>query len=107
LGITLNPLAIKCSVHIHIIPYYLLVVYRRFIRPFSVEPNRSKVTTTSNVIPATLAKFFMGKNFFLYMYIITKNPYAWQGRVDGLITVYAFLLQNVMPAVSDVSFFPF
>ena len=39
LGITLNPLAIKCSVHIHIIPYYLLVVYRRFIRPLSVEPN--------------------------------------------------------------------
>jgi len=27
LGITLNPLAIKCSVHIHIIPYYLLVVH--------------------------------------------------------------------------------
>ena len=39
------------------------------------------------------------------MYIITKNPYVWQGKVDGLIIVYAFLLQNVMPAVSDVVFF--
>ena len=59
----------------------------------------------SSVIPATLAKFFMGKNFFLSMYIITKNPYAWQGKVDGLITVHAFFLQNVMPVVSDVVFF--
>ena len=45
----------------------------------------------------------MGGNFFLSMYIITKNPYAWQGKVDGLITVHAFFLQNVMPAVSDVA----
>ena len=49
----------------------------------------------------------MGGNFFLSMYIITKNPYVWQGKVDGLITVYVFLLQNVMPAVSDVVFFLF
>ena len=46
----------------------------------------------------------MGENFFLYMYIITKNPYAWQGKVDGLITVHVFFLQNVTPAVSDVAF---
>ena len=39
------------------------------------------------------------------MYIITKNPYVWQGKVDGLIIVYAFLLQNVRPVVSDVVFF--
>ena len=49
----------------------------------------------------------MGEIFFLYMYIITKNPYVWQGKVDGLITVYVFLLQNVMPAVLDVVFFLF
>ena len=46
----------------------------------------------------------MGEIFFLYTYIITKNPYVWQGKVDGLITVHAFFLQNVMPAVSDVAF---
>ena len=47
----------------------------------------------------------MGENFFLYTYIITKNPYVWQGKVDGLIIVHVFFLQNVMPAVSDVVFF--
>ena len=47
----------------------------------------------------------MGGNFFLSMYIITKNPYVWQGKVDGLIIVYAFLLQNVRPVVSNVFFF--
>ena len=54
---------------------------------------------------ATLSRFFMGEIFFLDIYIITKNPYVWQGKVDGLITVYVFLLQNVMPAVLDVVFF--
>ena len=47
-----------------------------------------------------LGECFHGAKFFsLYTYIITKNPYSWQGKVDGLITVYVFLLQNVMPAV--------
>ena len=54
---------------------------------------------------ATLRKFFMGEIFFLYAYIITKNPYAWQGKVDGLISVYASLLQNLKLVVSDVFFF--
>ena len=49
----------------------------------------------------------MGENFFLDMYIITKNPYVWQGKVDGLITVYAFLLQNVRLVVLNVFFFLF
>jgi len=49
----------------------------------------------------------MGEIFFLYMYIITKNPYVWQGEVDGLIIVYAFLLQNVRPVVLNVFFFLF
>ena len=49
----------------------------------------------------------MGEIFFLYTVIITKNPYAWQGKVDGLIIVYAFLLQNVRPVVSNVFFFLF
>ena len=52
-----------------------------------------------------VARFFMGRKFFsLDTYIITKNPYVWQGKVDGLITVHVFFLQNVMPAVSDVAF---
>ena len=53
---------------------------------------------------ATLSRFFMGEIFFLDTYIITKNPYVWQGKVDGLITGYVFLLQNVKPVVSDVFF---
>ena len=53
---------------------------------------------------ATLSRFFMGEIFFLDTFIITKNPYVWQGKVDGLITVYAFFLQNVRLAVSDVVF---
>ena len=65
----------------------------------------NKTNNTNTVLPATLRKFFMGGNFFLSMYIITKNPYVWQGKVDGLIIVHVFFLQNVMPAVSDVVFF--
>ena len=65
----------------------------------------NRTNNTNTVLPATLRKFFMGGNFFLSMYIITKNPYVWQGKVDGLITVYVFLLQNVRPVVSDVFFF--
>ena len=65
----------------------------------------NRTNNTNTVLPATLRKFFMGGNFFLSMYIITKNPYVWQGKVDGLITVYVFFWQNVMPAVLDVVFF--
>ena len=49
----------------------------------------------------------MGENFFLDMYIITKNSHAWQGKVDGLITVHAFFLQNVTPVVLNVVSFLF
>ena len=62
-----------------------------------MEPNLNSVIATSNVIPATLAKFFMGRNFFsLYVYY-NKKPYQRQGACDTYLPVFSYDIPLKIP----------